>query len=645
MLGGSTAELAPVGVAGCDGKANQLWRPRKEGRFTITSLPGDAQVGRFSLDPGGSGIAYALISGAGVFRSEDGGESWSPLAESLGIIPFDLTVSPVDPDVVYVPGSSSEDGGKSWQTTVRVPGGTHTLAPSTRVATEVFGLSRRGEIFLSRDTARSWTKLGRLPQRRFVRAGLVAHPAQPQTLFASILKDCANNCNQAVATFRSTDEGRRWQAVSAGAPFFFYDLAFDPVDPRHVYAASTAGLLHSADGGVGWSNVDPPPGTVLSLVDLLVDPSRPTRLMALCGQRIFTSQNRGASWSATGFRLSTDTTFILWGASPDGDRVFASLTDFSSGPEARPSGLYVSTDWGKSWNRLGRALSAASVQSVKTTGIPGDRIYAAGDAGLYTTADGGTSWRRLLSGERSALAVDPLDSDHLLASDGQRRIVRSADGGKSFAARARGIDATFVSSLIFLPGAPGTAFALASSDRAGNLYRTRNDGSRWQPVRAVPVSTSLLATDADGGRVYVGTDTSLEISADGGDTWQSQPLSVQGLATDRTRPGEVWVSTPEGLMLSEDRGANWRLIPPPNPNLPYAALTVTSLDAAFGDVVVAFHLHGVWRSSDRGASWTRLDPVFWSASRNPFATVDGHEPGKVWLAGLGLGVLIGDFED
>jgi hypothetical protein len=84
VLGSNTADGARVVVFECHGKANQRWRPRVENRFTWTDLEGGAAVVELWVDQQRPNVLVINDASGLVFRSEDGGESWSPLLEAPG---------------------------------------------------------------------------------------------------------------------------------------------------------------------------------------------------------------------------------------------------------------------------------------------------------------------------------------------------------------------------------------------------------------------------------------------------------------------------------------------------------------------------------------------------------------------------------
>jgi photosystem II stability/assembly factor-like uncharacterized protein len=203
-----------------------------------------------AVAPSRPNVLY-LGTAMGVFRSSDGGRSWrsAGLAVRGGEVDStdpritSLAVDPRAPATVYAARSGWADGG-------------------TRLRQELFGSTNSG---------RSRRALG-------IAARLVAvSPADPGSVFAIA---GAIDYAKENRLLRSTDGGRSWRAADSSLPpTRFAALAFDPVAPGIVYAATSRGVLESTDGGTGWreagGGVSRQPVSAIAVDPRICTPSTP----------------------------------------------------------------------------------------------------------------------------------------------------------------------------------------------------------------------------------------------------------------------------------------------------------------------------------------------------------------------------------
>jgi photosystem II stability/assembly factor-like uncharacterized protein len=155
---------------------------------------------------------------------------------------------------------------------------------------------------------------------------------------------------------RSADGGRSWTRPALGMADEISALAVSPNDIDLVVAATALGLFRSTDGGASWQQVS----TVLGGLQphaLAFMPSDDRVLLATTGRGLFRSDDQGATWTrSTGGIPYSDLTGLA--IHPDGHTVYAS--DFTWG------GIFRSLDGGKTWERL------------PTDGLASDRVWTLG---------------------------------------------------------------------------------------------------------------------------------------------------------------------------------------------------------------------------------------------------------------------------
>src|SRR5713101_2078961 len=205
---------------------------------------GPFRGGRTRAVAGVAGQPNVFYMGAvdgGVWKSDDYGRTWTPIfdqqpTQSIGAI----AVAPSNPQIIYV---ASGEG-------LQRP-----------------DLSVGDGIYKSTDAGKTWMHLGLRDGQQI--PALAVDPRDPNRLFAAVLGH-PYGPNQERGIFRSTDGGATWAKVlykdeNTGA----MDLAFDPRDPRTIYAvlwaarqapwevtgsfhATGSGLFKSTDGGDTW---------------------------------------------------------------------------------------------------------------------------------------------------------------------------------------------------------------------------------------------------------------------------------------------------------------------------------------------------------------------------------------------------------
>jgi len=154
----------------------------------------------FSADPRRSDVVYAAAAGEGLYRSADGGRTFSPVSEEVGSGVFGLAVAPSGRILAADAGEgllASEDGGKTWSK-LEVPAigvAVNPGNPKTVIATG-------NGIFLSRDGGETWRRV------LAVGAGPVAWaPSKPAIAYA------IGGSRDDPMLYRTVDGGTTWQPV------------------------------------------------------------------------------------------------------------------------------------------------------------------------------------------------------------------------------------------------------------------------------------------------------------------------------------------------------------------------------------------------------------------------------------------------
>ena len=326
----------------------------------------NATVPALAIDPSNPATLYAGTYG-GVFKSPNGGSSWtdvnSGLTSTVGVLEvvLALVLDPSNPATLYA-GTydfvyKSTNRGSSW--TAENSGLTTTLAnsvyamaidpsnPSTIYAGTGGGGPPPG-VFKSTNGGTSWTAVYSAPTSSTSYTTFYALAIDPSTP-ATLYAGTYGG-----GVFKSTDEGSSWTTVNSGlANVFVRTLAIDPSTPATLYAGTggtgpAGGVFKSTDGGTSWSSVNS--GLTIPVVDTLaIDPSNPATLYAgTYGGGVFKSTNGGSSWIAVNSGL-TNTYVYTMAIDPSNP---ATLYAGTYG-----GGVYTTTDGGTTWQPTGSSAS------------------------------------------------------------------------------------------------------------------------------------------------------------------------------------------------------------------------------------------------------------------------------------------------
>jgi photosystem II stability/assembly factor-like uncharacterized protein len=289
----------------------------------------------------------------GVFRSEDGGLTWTR-RNALNPRPFyfsQIRVDPVDPQRVYVLGfwlHVSEDGGTTFREDrfQKVHPDNHALAIDPRNPKRLL-LGTDGGIYQSWDTGARWAHLDSLVAGEFYRVNV--DMGTPYRICGG-LQDNVNWVGPSRTRTKDGITNADWIQIYGGDGFY---CIFDPDDPDIVYAESQSGFvhrLHLKSGALKQFRPEPSEGEAAFRFhwNSPLVPSRHARgTVYLAGNRVFALTQRGEQWRAISPDLSTrNVDRILTVGS--GAETFGVVYALADSP-VRAGLLWAGTDDGKLW--------------------------------------------------------------------------------------------------------------------------------------------------------------------------------------------------------------------------------------------------------------------------------------------------------
>ncbi|HEY4229117.1 MAG TPA: hypothetical protein VGO79_03035, partial [Thermoanaerobaculia bacterium] len=310
---------------------------------------------------------------------------------------------------------------------------------------------------------------------------------------------------------------------------------------------------------------------------------------------------------------------------------------------ATPNGVFRSRDGGASWAQSG--LAGEEVLSVRTR--PGAAVVLAllfvrnsAVGGLYQSTDEGETWVRAPGLPPVTLAaIDPRHLSNLYAVSADGSIWISADAGASWHRLSTTPTGKPALSMVFA----GNAIYILSfeeSDAGSDIYhfyRSTDGGATWTVFQTPSHEVYLLGGSASPNVVYAGGPQVFCRSADSAATWTcsdfpANPFLIVEVPGDG--PGEavrILAPSPGGVYVSHDQGATWALLDELGSRGDVGAL----VSDASGSLVLAGTSIGIFRSQDRGDSWTPASAGLQASNISALA-LDPADPSTVWASGSGL---------
>lgn len=288
------------------------------------------------------------------------------------------------------------------------------------------------------------------------------------------------------------------------------------------------------------------------------------------------------------------------------------------------SGLYKSTDGGKTWRDIGPDIEVGALEStVAIDPINSSNICFGSEWGgiLNKSTDGGMTWQKkyLLKDsvhrEIRSIAINPLTPDVIyvgLNYELNNVIWKSTDAGETWKVKTSGIpkrDSTRgrqrTAAIEINPLNPSVLFADASLD---GLFRSDDGAENWRYVGFKGFFVNdIEILPWDTATVLVGTWAGLFKSTDGGETWRKMLMyNTRSIKADSNTKTFYAGTQGNGVFKSIDNGKIW--IPINNPELPTSmsmAMDVFDLaiDPQDGDNLHLGTAIGPYKSSDGGNNW------------------------------------------
>lgn len=637
-----------------------LWKTTNNGiSFTpIFDNESVISIGDVAVAPSDSSIVWVGTGeannsrssywGDGVYKSTDGGKTWTNMGLKESQHVGRILVHPTNPDVVYVAALGhlysdnperglykTTDGGKTWTKSLAVqaegkdigvvdvvmhPTNSEVLFAATfdKIRTPwTYNPGGPGSaIYTSTDGGKKWKKVkGGLPTGFLGRIGLDISQSNPDVLYANIENvnvkgmDAKDRLKQlkdglplgrdqkvvGVEVYRSDDRGKSWKKVSpdgediGGGPGYYYQqVRIDPTDPDHVYILGVR-VWETIDGGKNWGRPFRFGGDNHAM---WINPKDPKHLVFGYDHGMGVSYDGGKNW----FHPDDQSLAQFYAIGLDMDypyNIYGGLQDNGSikGPSTKKDGSAIQIE---DWKRVGGGDGMYNVVD------PNDSRW------LYNESQFGPLARtNQVTGERKSIGYRNQDRDMrwnwnspVLISPHNSATIYHA-GNKLVKSTNRGESWTVVSE------------DLSTADSA-KLIGTGN--IQYGTI------TTIDESPLQEGELWAGTDDgNVQMTMDGGKNWTLLNDNIKGnpglwvsrVLASSHQPGKAFV-TYTGyrrdnfrpfVYVTEDHGKTWKSLANGLPNSP---INVIVEDPTNPNLLFIGNEIGVYASIDAGKTWNKF---------------------------------------
>jgi photosystem II stability/assembly factor-like uncharacterized protein len=521
--------------------------------WTNMGLPNSERISKILIDPKDSNTVYACVPGKlwsdsedrGVYKTTDAGKTWNKILKGANLSTgcSMISMNSQDPKILFA--GMWDFRRKGW--TFR-SGGEDPTAPSG------------SGFFKTTDGGATWQELDEksakgLPAKPWGRIGVTIAPSKPNVVYAMIESTRS-------ALFRSDDGGKTWEERDRSnwmvwRPFYFANLIVDPKNENKVYKPDLT-LIMSEDGGKSFSSIGN--GAHGDFHDVWVNPENTDHLIEGDDGGIWYSYDGGNTWWK-GNNLPISQFYHVSVDDADPYHVFGGLQDNSvwMGDSQYPGGITNGR-----WENLFGGDGFWAFQD------PADPNY------VYAESQGGYIGRV----NRFTLEGRPIKPQQ-----------NYGEGKLRF---------NWNTPIHLSPNEKGTIYIGAQF-----LFRSRDHGQSWERI-----SPDLTTNDPEKQK----QEESGGVTVD--NSYAEMHTTIYSISESPRDGQAIWVGTDDGnLQITRDGAKTWTNVVGNVPNLPKNSW-VSWVEAGLYDAATAFatfdrHTFGdmephVYKTTDYGKTWTPI---------------------------------------
>jgi len=605
-----------------------------------------ASIGDIGVAPSNSDVVYvgtgesalrnSVSFGNGVYKTTDGGQSWTHVGLEDTRHISKVLVHPTDPEKVYVgafghmSGPNEErgvfrttDGGASWEKVLYLDDrhGVSDMAMDPTNPNILFAClwrfdrkpwthtsgSEEGGVWHSVDGGDNWTKIDKGLPKLMGRIGVAVSRSNPEVVYVIA------ESNEGTL-FRSDDRGLSFHNVSekreiVSRGFYYTHVRIDPSDSNRIYAVASS-LYRSIDGGRSFERISKT--THGDYHALWIDPEDPHRLWQGQDGGVAVSYDQGDTWEPLRnlpigqfYQVYADNRqpfyYVGGGLQDNGAWYGPSRT-------REPFGI-LEDDW--------RMMSFGDAYWVVADVDDPDRVISEWQAGGIVRTD-------LRTRQQTDISPQPRRNDGGPVGELEYRfnwnapIIRSPHDADTI---------YFGANVVFKSPDFGTSWEIISPDLTTDDPAKQGEagGPAWKENTTAEYHCTIISlaeSEVEAGVLWAGTDDgNLQLSRDGGASWTNVAGNVRGLPEyspvshiepSQLSAGRAWAAFDRHLFddfrpliyRTDDFGATWT---PVAGDLPEGAwVWVVRQDPRNHDVLYAGTELGLYASRDGGRHWQRL---------------------------------------
>ena len=641
---------------------------------------GPANMGGRTTDiegvPGNPAIVYAGTGGGGLWKTTNGGVTWIPLWEREGSLSVgDLALDPRNPDVVWLGSGEanmrnsvsfgdgiykSTDGGKSWThlglretehiARVLVSPLDSSTAWVCAVGHQAAPNPERG-VFLTNDGGKTWTKTLFVDDSHGC-ADMDIDPGNPNVVYASLWRFerkpwTHTSGSEQSGLFKSIDGGRTWKKLTKGLPKLMGRMGVKvaPSNPNVVYVAveSKEGTFYrSGDAGESWTEMTRKRDVVARgfyYADLRVDPQDESRVYAVASL-LQLSIDGGKTWKRISQKTHIDY-HTLWIDPSDPRRMW----------EGSDGGLGVSYDRGETWEAV-QNIPLGQYYQIHTDNREPFYNVTGGlqDNGTWTgpsrvrqpTGITNAEWSMVSFGDGFFAYTHPDNPDLFLTESQGGSIIQSDFSNGEMkgispqprSGRVWDLKYRFNWNTPIMGSAHGKNTVYFGSNV---LFQSRDFGKSWEPISGDLTTSDPEKLKPAGGPVWFDNSTA------------ENHCTIISIGESPAKAGVLWAGTDDGnLQFTSDGGRTWTNLSKNVTGMP-AGSPVSHVEPSHTGVetaYVAFDRHllddyrpHIFLTSDAGRTWTRIVDGLPEKAYVHIVREDPKNP-KLLYAGTELGLFV-----